>query len=114
MDKGQLAAWERQRWGGPSPWAGRDSRTDAQKAAEASASDAEWVRNKIAERGLTEEIEAEAQARINARHNLIGDIAVRAGIAATLFVIAGVILRVAGAPWWAYLIGAAFCVALSK
>lgn len=27
-------ATERQRWGGPSPWAGKDSRTDAQKRAQ--------------------------------------------------------------------------------
>ena len=26
-----INANERQRWGGPSPWAGKDSRTDAQK-----------------------------------------------------------------------------------
>lgn len=26
-----LGAAERQRWGGPSPWAGKDSRTEAQK-----------------------------------------------------------------------------------
>lgn len=28
---GDFNAEERQRWGGPSPWAGRDSRTNAQK-----------------------------------------------------------------------------------
>ena len=28
-------AIERQRWGGPGPWAGKDSRTDAQKRDEA-------------------------------------------------------------------------------
>lgn len=28
-------AVERQRWGGPSPWAGKDSRTEAQKSADA-------------------------------------------------------------------------------
>jgi hypothetical protein len=34
-ENARYAAEERARWGGPSPWAGRDSRTDAQKAADA-------------------------------------------------------------------------------
>lgn len=79
-----------------------------------SAADAEWVRNKIAERGLTEEIEAEAQARLDARHDLMGDIAVRGGVATGLFLIVGGLMWWNSAPWWAFLIAAAICVALSK
>jgi hypothetical protein len=75
--------------------------------------DAAWVRAKIAERGMTQEVEAEARQRI-ANPNRAQELAVRAAVWCILFIIMGAILHWFGAPLWTYVVIALFCVAISK
>lgn len=75
---------------------------------------AEWVRRKIAERGMTAEIESEAQRRVNARGDRRGDLTIRWAGFVVVFAIVGGLLWGYGMPWWTYLVGGALSAWLTK